>query len=136
MQATDAAAREEFYRAVMQEAHLPTMKHAERTTHAVLHTLGFNLSGGVKRKLAKELPERLAHQLTRGWRLLHIRDRSLSLEKFAADVALHSGNTDPDYARIAIRAIFRQMKKRMGGNLIHTVGRDLSPEVRALWDEA
>ncbi len=137
MQATtEAAALDEFYRAVMREAQQPTMKHAARTTFAVLHTLGFNLSGSVKKKLAKELPEKLARDLTRGWRLLHIRNRNLSLEDFAADVGLHSGNTDPDYAKIAIRVIFRQMKKRLGGNLIQTVARDLSPEVRALWDEA
>ena len=86
-----------------------TADQAARVSCAVLHTLGINLSGGVKRQMARALPPDLAHELTRGGRLLHIRDTHLPLEKFAHDVALHSGNTDPQYARMAAAAVFGQL---------------------------
>ena len=125
-----------FYSAVMQRGNLPTPQHAARTSGAVLHSLGFNLSGGVKRELARALPADLAHELTRGWRLIHFRNTHLPLEKFAHDVALHSGNTDPQYARMAAAAVFGQLKRLIDDDLNRRVAKDLSPEVRDLWNAA
>lgn len=125
-----------FYAEVMQHGKLRTPRHAERLTSAVLHTLGFNLSGGVKRELARVLPPTLARELTRGWRLLHFRNTHISLEDFAADVGLHSGNTDPLYARMATAAVFGQIKRLIDDNLGRKIAGDLSPEVRELWNSA
>lgn len=125
-----------FYQAVMQNGNLRTSNHATRLTFAVLHTLGFNLSGGVKRKLAKALPDDLARDLTRGWRLINIRSKKLPLSKFAKDVARHSGNTDPQYAEMATIVVFHQIKQIIDGDLSRDVARDLSPEVRDLWNAA
>ncbi len=122
-----------FYQSMMQAGNLRTPKHASRLTFAVLHTLGFNLSGSVKRDLAKALPEDLAKSLTRGWRLINIRHKNLSLHDFAKDVARHSGNTDPAVARTGTQLVFHQIKKLLNSKLINEVGRDLSPEVRELW---
>ncbi len=122
-----------FYQSVMQTGNLRTPKHASRLTFAVLHTLGFNLSGGVKRELAKALPEDMAKFLTRGWRLINIRHKNLSLHDFAKDVARHNGNTDPAVAATGVRVVFQQIKKMLDDDLIRRVGRDLSPEVRELW---
>lgn len=122
-----------FYQSMMQAGNLRTPKHASRLTFAVLHTLGFNLSGSVKRDLAKSLPEDLAKSLTRGWRLINIRHKNLSLHDFAKDVARNSGNTDAAVAETRTRLVFHQIKKLLDGNLIHEVGRDLSPEVRDAW---
>ena len=125
-----------FYSAVMERGNLRTTDHAARTSSAVLHSLGFNLSGGVKRELARALPADLAHELTRGWRLIHFRDTHLTAEKFARDVALHSGNTDPQYARMATAAVFSQLKRLIDDDLNRRVAKDLSPEVRDLWNAA
>lgn len=125
-----------FYTEVMQHGKLRTPDHAARLSSAVLHTLGFNLSGGVKRELAQALPDDLARELTRGWRLIHFRNTHLPLEKFAADVALHSGNTDPLYARMATAAVFGRLKQLVDADLSRRVAKDLSPEVRDLWNAA
>ena len=127
---------ERFYTDVMQQGQLRTLGHAQRLTGAVLHTLGFNLSGGLKRALARVLPPVLARELTRGWRLLHFRNTRISLEDFAADVGLHSGNTDPLYNRMATAAVFGQVKRLIDNDLSRKVAKDLSPEVRELWNSA
>lgn len=130
------ATLENFYQAVMQSGNLRTPKHATRLTFAVLHTLGFNLSKGVKSKLAKALPKELASDLTRGWRLINIRHKNLPLETFAKDVAMHNGNTDPQYTESAVGIVFKQLKQIIDDDLVREVARDLSPEVRALWNKA
>ena len=125
-----------FYAGVMQHGKLRTPDHAARLSSAVLHTLGFNLSGSIKRQLVRALPADLAHELTRGWRLIHFRDTHLPLEKFAHHVALHSGNTDPQYAKMASAAVFGQIKRLIDADLSRRVAKDLSPEVRDLWNTA
>lgn len=130
------ATLDNFYADVMRQSKQPTPEHAARLTGAVLHALGFNLSGSIKRELARALPPDLAHQLKRGWRLLHIRNSRLSLEDFASDVALHSGNTDPLYGRMATAAVFGQIKRLIDDDLSRKVAKDLSPEVRDLWQSA
>ena len=125
-----------FYQAIMRHGNLRTESHASRLAFAVLHTLGFNLSGGIKRELAKALPDELAHDLTRGWRLINIRHKNLSLDKFAKDVARHSGNTDVQYAKTATRLVFHQIKRLIDDDISRKVARDLSPEVRDWWNAA
>lgn len=125
-----------FYHAVMRNGNLRTPSHASRLTFAVLHTLGFNLSGGVKKQLAKALPSELARDLTRGWRLINIRSKNLSLGRFSKDVARHSGNTDPDNAENATKVVFHQIKQIIDRDLSRDVARDLSPEVREFWNAA
>lgn len=126
-----------FYDSVMQLGNLRTPAHAERITNAVLHTLGFNLSGSTKKKLAKALPENLARALTRGWVLINIRHRKLSYEDFAKDVALHAGNTDAQYAKRTTEIVFRQIKRLINDDaLSREVAKDLSPEVGKVWDAA
>ena len=125
-----------FYAEVVRRGNMRSADQAALVSSAVLHTLGFNLSGGIKRELARALPEHLARQLTRGWRLIHFRNTHLPLEKFAADVGLHSGNTDPQYARMAIAAVFGQLKRLISDDVSRRVAKDLSPEVRDLWNSA
>lgn len=125
-----------FYNAVMQRGNLRTPEHASRLTFAVLHILGFNLSGGVKRKLAKALPEDLGRDLTRGWRLINIRHSKLPMRDFAKDVARHSGNTDARNAEAATGVVFHQLKQIIDDGLAREVARDLSPEVRDFWNAA
>ena len=125
-----------YYTEVMQGARVRTVDHAARLSSAVLHVLGFSLSGGVKRKLAKALPSDLGRQLTRGWRLINVRDHKQTRHKFLKDIGLHSGNTDPQYAEMATSAVFHQIKQFIDGDLSRQVAKDLSPEVRDLWNAA
>jgi uncharacterized protein (DUF2267 family) len=130
------ATLDSFYNAIMANGMLPTAAHAARQTSAVLRALGFNLSGGVKKKLARSLPEDLARELTRGWRLVNIRHSQLPLRDFLKEIAMHSGNTDAQYAEIATAAVFRQIKHNLDADVSREVARDLSPEVRAFWNAA
>ena len=127
---------DDYYYDLMRGGNLRTTDHAARLSFAVLRALGFNLGGAAKRKLARALPPELARDLTRGWRLINIRHSNLSLDRFAKDVARHSGNTDPDVAKTATRAVFAQIKSLIDDDVSRAVARDLSPEVRALWNAA
>lgn len=131
-----AASMQTFYQSVETQARLPTASHAERWTEAVLRTMGFNLGGGTKRELAKALPEELARQLTRGWKLINLHNPYLTQEAFLKQVALRSGNTDQDYARKATTAVFRNLKSFTDSDLQREITRSLPREVGKLWDEA
>lgn len=125
-----------YYQNVMQLGNLRTLGHAERVTFGVLRSLGFVLSGGTKKKLAKALPDELAYHLTRGWKLINIRHKNLSLDDFAKDVSYHSGNTDPRIAKVMTGIVFGQIKGSLDHSLIRDVAKDLSPEVRDFWNKA
>lgn len=122
-----------YYSSILKTAHLPTEQHAIRTSAAVLRTLGFNLSGGKRRQLAKALPEELAFHLKRGWHLLRFRNRNLSLQDFLEETARRTGNTDTQYARQSTQAVFRELKSLIDQDLRREVGRDLPPEVGRFW---
>lgn len=128
--------RDSFYKDVMRIGNLRTAAHAERWTYAVLRTLGFNLSGGTKRELAKALPEELGRHLKRGWRLINIRRSELSLDNFAKDISLLSGNTDREVAKVVTQIVFRQLKGLVNDRVSRSVVRDLSPEVGDFWEAA
>ena len=125
-----------FYLNVENDARLPTAAHAERWTSAVLRTLGFNISGGAKRDLAKALPPELAGQLTRGWKLINLHNPRLKQNAFLKEVALRSGNTDQGYSRLATTAVFRNLKTYIDHNLEREIARSLPEDVSKLWEQA
>lgn len=125
-----------FYQNVESDGRLRTPSHAERWTEAVLRTMGFNLTGGTKRDLAKALPEELSRQLTRGWKLINLQNPRLSQAAFLKEVALRSGNTDEDYARKATTAVFHNLKQFIDADLQRDVARSLPRAVGELWTEA
>lgn len=129
-------ALDSYYENVMRLGNLRTPAHAERVTFGVLRSLGFVLSGSTKKKLAKALPEEWAFHLTRGWRLINIRHKNLTVDEFAKDVSLHSGNTDRAVAKVMTRIVFGQIKSQIDHGLIRDVAKDLSPEVRDFWNAA
>lgn len=125
-----------FFAQVQHDAGLRTPAHADLWTEAVLRTLGFTLKGGAKRELAKALPDELAAELKRGWRLINFRDPNLTEEEFVKQVAYRSGNTDGIYSRIATSAVFRNLKTLISTEVNDSVVDDLPPEVAQLWKEA
>jgi uncharacterized protein (DUF2267 family) len=127
---------QQYYGSVMKQANLRTIRHAETWSEAVLRTLGFYLDRGTKRKLARALPDPLAHDLTRGFWLLHFRNPKMTSREFLRRVALRSGNTDAQYARVPTRAVFGQIKQMVDDELSQHVADSLSPEVGELWRQA
>lgn len=125
-----------YYAHIQHDGRLRTIQHAERWSEAVLRTLGFTLKGGTKRELAKALPETLGKQLTRGWRLIHFRDPNLTAEEFLKQTAYRSGNSDPDFARIATTAVFRNLKTLIDSDVNQEVVDDLPDEIAQMWAEA
>lgn len=125
------------YFAYIQEAgNLRTTAHAQRWSRAVLKTLGINLSRGIKKKLAKALPEELAGDLTRVFWLLHFQNDGLTQYDFLNQVSRRAGNSDPDFARFPTTAVFHQIKAIAGADMAEQVAEALSPEMRQWWEEA
>jgi uncharacterized protein (DUF2267 family) len=126
----------EYYQQVQKRGKLPTPDHARRWSVAVLNTLGLNLDRGTKKKLARALPPELAEALTRTFWLVHFRNPNLSSYEFQNQVARRSGNSDADFARIPVLAVFARLKSLLDSELSDRVAQSLAPEVRRLWQEA
>jgi uncharacterized protein (DUF2267 family) len=125
-----------FYEHVLTRGSLRTPEHAERWTMATLRTLGLNLDRKTKKAMSQELPEELAFYLNRAFWLLHFRNNQLSSHEFCQAVGRRSGNTDPDFARIPVRAIFGGLKQFLSDDTKKRVADTLSPEVSDLWQTA
>ncbi|HEX6384755.1 MAG TPA: DUF2267 domain-containing protein [Anaerolineae bacterium] len=126
----------DYYQRVQKMGNLRTPAHGRRWSGAVLKTLGLNLDGKTKKKLARALPPELAEDLTRTFWLLHFRDPNLSGHEFQSQVARRSGNTDADFARFPILAVFHHLKQLIDPDLSQQVAQSLSPEVAELWRQA
>ncbi len=125
-----------YYKTVQSKGNLPTLGHARRWSTAVLKTLGFNLDGGTKKKLAKTLPKELGDDVKRVFWLLHFRNKQLTSHEFQNQVSRRSGNSDPQFARTPILAVFHGVKQMVDNSLQQAVAESLPPEVRELWDKA
>jgi uncharacterized protein (DUF2267 family) len=125
-----------FFHEVQRVGKLRTVAHAERWTRAVLQTFGLNLSRGVKRDLAAALPKALGDSLTDVFWLLHFRDTNQSAFDFQQRVARRAGNSDKEFARYPILAVFGGVKQVVNDNLRQRVADDLAPELRELWEQA
>jgi uncharacterized protein (DUF2267 family) len=126
----------EYFTRIQSAGKLRTSAHAQRWSRAVLKTLGINLDRGTKRKLAKALPVELAEDLTRVFWLLHFRNTGLTQYDFLNQVSRRAGNTDPDFARYPVTAVFHQLKVLIGQDMAGQVAQSLSPEMRQMWQEA
>ena len=125
-----------YYQTIQTQGNLRTLQHAQRWSMAVLKTLGFNLDGRTKKRLAKALPQELATNLTRVFWLAHFRNGNLPVHDFQNQVSRRSGNSDPNFAKTPILAVFSGLKAMIDKDMQTAVSKTLSPEVRALWDKA
>lgn len=126
----------DYFSHIQKAGKLRTPGHAQRWSRAVLKTLGLNLDRGTKKKLAKALPAELADDLNRVFWLLHFRNAGLTQYEFLNQVARRAGNTDPDFARYPVTAVFHQIKAIVGQDVSNQVAETLSPEMRQMWQEA
>ena len=125
-----------YYQIVQSQGNLRTPQHAQRWSTAVLKTLGFNLDGRTKKRLANALPKELAADLTRVFWLAHFRNSNLSSHEFQNQVSRRSGNSDPQFAKVPILAVFHGIKQMVDSNMQKAVADSLAPEVRELWERA
>jgi uncharacterized protein (DUF2267 family) len=125
-----------YYDTVLKEGKLRTPIHARRWSTAVLKTLGVNLDRRTKKKLARALPDELANDLTRLFWLAHFRNTNLSRHEFQYMVSRRSGNSDADFARYPISAVFHGLKALIDHDTSDAVAKTLAPDVRALWEAA
>ena len=125
-----------YYETVQNKGSLRTLAHARRWSTAVLKTLGFNLDGKTKKKLANALPKELADDVKRVFWLLHFRNNQLTSHEFQNQVSRRSGNSDPQFARTPILAVFHGVKQLVDNDIQQAVADSLSPEVRELWEKA
>ncbi|MBK7895790.1 MAG: DUF2267 domain-containing protein [Candidatus Promineifilaceae bacterium] len=125
-----------YYQTVQEKGSLRTPAHAQRWSTAVLKTLGFNLGGKTKKQLAKALPKELADDVKRVFWLAHFKNDQLTSHEFQNQVSRRSGNSDPQFARTPILAVFHGVKQLVDSNVQQAVADALSPEVRTLWESA
>ena len=136
MRETSANHLDNFYQQVQQAANLRTPQHAQRWTAGILKSLGLQLDGGTKRALAKTLPKELAADLKGVFWLLHFRNGRLTTAEFQRQAALRSGNTDAQFARQPIVAVFSAIKQRIDKELSGRVEKSLPAAIGDLWREA
>lgn len=125
-----------YYQHIKERGSLRTHDHAIRWSNATLNMLGVNLDGRTKKALAKALPEDLGRPLTRVFWLLHFRNTNMPAKEFQRRVGLRAGNTDWEFARIPVVAVFGGVKQLINQDLQNQVEKTLSPELRQLWQQA
>ena len=128
---------QEYYENVRQIGKLRTNQHASRWSTAVLKTLGLYLDRGTKKALANALPAELGRDVRGVFWLAYFRDKTAPALAFQKAVARRSGNSDEAFARFPVLAVFNQVKARYINEALRSrVAASLSPELRALWEQA
>lgn len=133
---TNNTALQAYYDNVQENGLLLTDDLARRWSGAVLRTLGYNMAGNAKKKLAGALPAELARELTRGFKLVPYTNSRMTTEAFFREVAGRSGNTDPAFAETVTLAVFSSLKQIAGSDLSRQVGNGLPREIGSLWNKA
>ncbi|MCP4361685.1 MAG: DUF2267 domain-containing protein [Chloroflexi bacterium] len=125
-----------YYETVQNLGQLRSSDHAHRWSTAVLKTLGVNLDRKTKKKLANALPEELGDDLTRLFWLAHFRNKNMTRQEFQFEVSKRSGNSDWQFARQPVQAVFHGVKGLVDNNTQNAVSDTLAPELSEMWQEA
>lgn len=125
-----------YYQTVQTIGDLRTPEHARRWSTAVLKTLGVNLDRKTKKRLTQALPQELGQDLTRLFWLLHFRNKAMTKQEFQFEVSKRSGNSDWQFARMPIQAVFHGVIDLVDKNTQQAVADSLAPEVREMWQNA
>lgn len=130
------ASLENYYQEILDTAHLLTKKQAMDWSSGVLKTLGTNLPGGTKRRLAKTLPKELASSLKSAFYLVNFRDPDLTSYEFRRLAARRSGHSDAEFAMKPTLAVFRALKDFIEPELDQNISRLLQPEISEMWNQS
>lgn len=127
---------ESYYAAVQEKGSMLSQKLAHNWSEATLKMMGLYMQKSGKKALSEKLPEPLSDQLGRVFRLMHFPDPNMSLDEFLHAVARRAGHSDPQYAEMGVKAVFYALKTIIDKDTSDKVADSLSPEVRALWQNA
>ncbi len=125
-----------YYQQIQTLGKLRTVAHAQRWSTAVLNTLGDNIDGRTKKRLAKALPEELSSDLTRIFRFKRFVYKEMPAWEFQNQAARRGGNTDPQFAKFPVIAVFHGLKNFLDNDLSQAVADALPTEVSSLWQQA
>ena len=125
-----------YYQQVKTLGKLRTVAHAQRWSTAVLNTLGDNIDGRTKKRLANALPEDLAGDLVRIFRFKRFVYKEMKAWEFQNQAARRGGNTDPQFAKFPVTAVFHGLKNYIDNDLSQAVADALPTEVGELWQRA
>lgn len=124
---------QEFLGQVQMRAQLPSTGHALAATRATLITLGERLSGGEPAHLAAQLPQELAHLLTRGDATSLGSGQRFSASEFCARIARREGVEPLEAARHA-RAVVEVLDEAVSSGEMQDVRKQLPEDLRDLID--
>ena len=125
-----------YYQQIQTLGKLRSVGHAQRWSTAVLNALGDNIDGRTKKRLAKALPAELATDLTRVFRFKRFVYKDMSAWEFQNQAARRGGNTDPQFAKFPVIAVFHGLKDYIDNELSQAVADALPTEVGSLWQQA
>ncbi len=127
----------DFYEYVEKHGELRTLEHAQRWTRATLNQFGLDIPRGAKKALAKALPDELSEHLTGVFWLAHFANPELLQIEFQEAVARRGGNTDKNFARLPITAVFSAIRvfNLLDSDTDRQVAEAISPDMRSLWEE-
>lgn len=125
-----------YYQTVSTKGFLRTPVHARRWSTAVLRALGVNLDRKTRNRLAKALPDELGKALKSLFWLVHFRNTNMTRHEFQFEVSKRSGNSDWQFAREPIRAVFHSLKALIDPETGQAVADSLAPELREMWQQA
>ncbi len=127
---------DDFYQQVQSVGKLRTEQHARRWTRAVLQTLGLNISGAAKKELKGALPDELSDEISGVWWIFNFRDTNMTAHYFQERCGRRAGNTDPEFARYPVLAVFGAVQGMVSSDVSDKVADSLPPEVAQLWENA
>lgn len=133
---TTITTAEAFYDYVQTHGNLRTAGHGRIWTRGTLNMLGVNLSKSAKKALSNALPADLKKFLGGVFWLASFRDTNITADEFQNRVARRSGNSDAQFARGPVTAVFGAIKQTVNATVAKEVAESLSPELRGLWDAA
>ncbi len=127
---------DDFYGFIRNRATLRSTNHAREWARGTLEMLGTILDRGTKRAVSKNLPADLARSLNGIFWLAYFRNSNYPAEEFCQRVARRSGNSDSEFARIPVKAVFAGLQLYLGPDLDQRVSKSLPPEIQQMWQES
>lgn len=125
-----------YFALIKEKGSMITDRQARRWSGSVLRMMGLNMGKNGKKALSNSLPKELSDDLNRVFRLAYFRNTNLPLSEFQTMVARRAGHSDPQYAKMAIKAVFHAVKTLIDPETSNKVAESLSPELRETWENA
>ena len=130
------SAMNNYFSVIQEKGNIISEIQAKRWSESVLKMMGLAMGKKGKKALSNKLPEALANDLNRVFRLIYFRDVNLPLLEFQTMVARRGGHSDPQFAKMAIIGVFHGLKTIVDQATSDQVADALSPELSETWQNA